>query len=150
MNQQIKHLITVVITLLITVFLAVLSYSSGSRGYEFPQITALVALGIATILTVMAILPKKALANIDEEKIPWGSVWPMILILTGFSLVMTRLGFVTTSFIAFFVIAYIYSPEGFSLSRVLKTGVVTSIFIGVLYSIFVLLLKVQLPEGVLI
>lgn len=149
MNQHLKHIITVVVTLLMTIALAVLSFSAGSRGYEFPQVTALVSVAIAAVLTLMAILPKKALTNIDEEKIPWGSVWPMMLILIGFLLVMTQLGYISTSFITFFLIAYIYSPEGFSWSRVLKTGLVAAIFIGILYSIFVLLLRVQLPKGVL-
>lgn len=145
-----KHRLTAVATLLVALGLAAISFLPNVPGYEFPQMTALAAVAIATILALLALAPKKPVTTADEEPVPWGSIWPVLLVLGGFLLIMEWLGFFATSFIAFFLIIMIYSPERMCWRRVIKGGAISAIFMGVLYLIFVSLLRVQTPQGVLI
>lgn len=150
MNSYRKHRLTSVGALLVALGLAAASFMPNVSGYEFPQVTAMVAVLIAAILVLLALVPKQPVTAADEESIPWGGIWPLLLILFGFLLVMGWLGFFATSFIAFFLITLIYSPHRVSVRGVLKGAVITGLFLGVLYLIFVTLLQVQVPQGILI
>lgn len=150
MNSYRKHRLTAVGALLVASGLAMASFMPKVSGYEFPQMTALVAVFIAGILLLLALVPKHPVTATDEEAIPWGGIWPMLLILVGFLLVMGWLGFFATSFIAFFLITLIYSPHRLSVRGALKGAVIAGLFLGVLYLIFVTLLRVQVPQGILI
>ncbi|PMR72472.1 tripartite tricarboxylate transporter TctB family protein [Billgrantia endophytica] len=145
-----KHRFTALATLLMAMGLAAASFMPNLPGYEFPQMTALVAVGIAAIMVLLAWVPKQPVTAADEEPIPWGGIWPLILILAGFLWVMEWLGFFATSYIAFFLIILIYSPQRISLRGAIKGAVITGLFLGVLYLIFVALLRVQVPQGILI
>jgi hypothetical protein len=145
-----KHRLTAVGALLVAVGLATASFLPNVPGYEFPQITALVGVGIAAALTLLAWVPAQPATTADEEPIPWGGIWPLLLILVGFLLVMQWLGFFTTSFIAFFLITLIYSPQRISRRGVMRSAAIAALFLGVLYLIFVILLRVQVPQGILI
>ena len=144
-----KHRWTAVATLLVAIGLAAASFMPNISGYEFPQMIALVAVVIATIMVLLAWVPKRPATLADEEPIPWGTIWPLMLILAGFLLVMEWLGFFVTSYVAFFLIILIYSPQRINLRGVIKGAVITGLFLGVLYLIFVTLLRVQIPQGVL-
>ncbi len=150
MTSYRKHRLTAVGALLVAAGLATASFMPNVPGYEFPQITAMVAVVIAAILVLLALVPKQPVIAADEESIPWGGIWPLLLILFGFLLVMGWLGFFATSFIAFFLITLIYSPQRISLRGALKGAVIAGLFLGVLYLIFVTLLRVQVPQGILI
>ena len=101
-------------------------------------------------LALLALAPKRPVTTPDEEPIPWGGIWPLLLILVGFLLLMQWLGFFTTSFIAFFLITLIYSPQRLSVRGAMRSAAIAALFLGVLYLIFVTLLRVQVPQGILI
>lgn len=145
-----KHRLTAVVTLLVVLGMAAVSFMPNVSGYEFPQITAMVAVVIAAILVLLALTPKKPVTTPDEEPIPWGGIWPLLLILVGFLLLMQWLGFFTTSFIAFFLITLIYSPQKVSVRGVIRSAAIAALFLGVMYLIFVTLLRVQVPQGILV
>ncbi|WP_048307558.1 tripartite tricarboxylate transporter TctB family protein [Halomonas sp. PR-M31] len=149
MNDR-RHLLTVIATLLFAIGLAVVSFLPDVSGYKFPQMIALSIVAIAAIMVLLALIPKKPLTKVDEESIPWGSIWPLLLILVGFLVIMERLGFFVTSFIAFFLIVMIYSPQRLGWRGAIKSGVIAAIFMAVLYLVFVSLLSVQTPQGLLI
>jgi hypothetical protein len=150
MNSQRKHRLTAVGTLAGMAGLATASFMPNIPGYEFPQITAMVAVVIAAALVLLALVPKVPATTADEEPIPWGGIWPLVLILVGFLLFMEWLGFFATSFIAFFLIAMIYSPQRISLRGAMRGAAIAALFLGVLYLVFVTLLRVQVPPGILI
>lgn len=145
-----KHRLTTVASLLVAIGLVVVSYMPNLPGYEFPQMIALVAMAIAAVMVLLAWIPKQPATVADEESILWGGIWPLIFILVSFLLVMEWLGFFATSYIAFFLIILIYSPQHISLRGAIKGAVITGLFLGVLYLIFVTLLRVQVPQGILI
>lgn len=145
-----KHRLTAVGALLVAAGLAVISFMPNMPGYEFPQMAAVAAVVFAFILTLLALVPRQPVTAIDEEPIPWGGIWPLLLILFGFLLLMRWLGFFSTSFLAFFLITQIYSPQRITCRGAIRGAAIAALFLGVLYLIFVTLLRVQVPGGILI
>lgn len=147
MNYR-RHHMTVIVTLLVTAGLAFFSFSPDGNGYLFPQIIAGSMVFIALLMLALAFIPSKPITTIDEEPIPWGKIFPTLLILVGFLVVAESLGFFATSFIAFYSIVLIYTPERLKRRQFIKSAAISLGFISVLYLIFVLLLNVQIPHGV--
>ncbi|MCE8023373.1 tripartite tricarboxylate transporter TctB family protein [Billgrantia aerodenitrificans] len=145
-----QHRLTAVGALLVAAGLAVVSFMPNVPGYEFPQMAAIGAMICAAILVLLALVPRQPITTIDEEPIPWGGIWPLLLILFGFLLVMGWLGFFATSFLAFFLITQIYSPQRFHWRGAIRGAGIAALFLGVLYLIFVTVLRVQVPSGILI
>lgn len=146
--NYIRHRMTVIITLLVTAALAFVSFSPSGNGYMFPQIIAGSMVFIALLMVALAFIPSKPITTIDEEPIPWGNIFPTLLILIGFLIVVESLGFFATSFIAFYSIVLIYTPERLNRRQYIKSAVISFSFMAVLYLIFVLLLNVQIPGGI--
>ncbi|MCE8028661.1 tripartite tricarboxylate transporter TctB family protein [Halomonas daqingensis] len=149
MTSHRKHRLTAIGALLAAAGLAVVSFMPNVPGYEFPQMAAIGAVVCAAILVLLAI-PRKPITTVDEEPIPWGGIWPLLLILFGFLMVMEWLGFFATSFLAFFLITQIYTPQRFSWRGALRGAAIAALFLGVLYLIFVTVLRVQVPSGILL
>lgn len=145
-----RHNMTVIVTLFITLILAFLSFSPSGSGYLFPQMIAAAMVFIAVLMAALTFLPKQPITTVDEEPIPWGIIFPTLLILIGFLVVVEWLGFFATSFIAFYSIVLIYTPERLKRRQFIKSAAISFAFMAVLYLIFVLLLNVQIPHGVLI
>lgn len=145
-----RHNMTVITTLLVTIGLAYISFSSDKTGYLFPQIIAVAMVLIALIMVALTFIPKKPITTMDEEPIPWGVIFPTLLVLLGFLVVVEWLGFFATSFIAFYSIVLIYSPERLKRRHYLKSAAISLGFMAVLYLIFVVLLNVQIPHGIFI
>lgn len=148
--SYLKHRLTALFTLFIAAGLAVVSYWSSAPGYEFPKIVALVLIAISLLQVLLAMVPKKPITVANEESIPWGSILPVLLILVIFLLVAEWLGFFISSFIAFSLIVLVYIPERWSWRRVIRSCAIAATFMGVLYAVFVTLLGVQIPQGILI
>lgn len=145
-----RHNMTVIVTLIVTLALAFFSFTAGGSGYLFPQIIAAAMVFIAVIMMALTFLPKQPITTSDEEPIPWGIIFPTLLILIGFLFVVEWLGFFATSFIAFYSIVLIYTPERLKRRQFIKSAAISFTFMGALYLIFVLLLNVQIPHGILI
>lgn len=150
MTTHRKQRVTAIVTLLFTIALVGISFAPNLPGYEFSQMTAIAAAILAAVLAFLTLAPKRPAAPADEDVIPWGMVWPLLLMLLAFLLVMEWLGFFTTSFITFLLITFVYSPQRLSVQRVIRTTAVAVLFMGGLYFIFVVLLRVQVPSGILV
>jgi len=148
--SYLKKNLTEIVTLMITVSLLVVSFTPTGSGYEFPKTVSIIMVSISVILVLMTMIQKKEVATDNGDPIRWGSIWPTLFVLISLLLVVEWLGFFVTCFIAFYLIVMIYSPERLCLRSVVKSGVISVIFIGVLYLIFVSLLNVQIPSGILI
>ncbi|WNK21320.1 tripartite tricarboxylate transporter TctB family protein [Halomonas piscis] len=148
---SVKRHLTSLVTLLIALGLVAASYWPSESGYEFPQIIAIVTAAISAIHLLVTIATRKAHRTESAEAvIPWAGIIPVLLILGGLLLVAERLGFFVTSFMAFSLIAVLYTPGPWSWRRVIRGCAISAIFMGALYAIFVLLLEVQVPKGALI
>ncbi|MEX0730130.1 MAG: tripartite tricarboxylate transporter TctB family protein [Aquisalimonadaceae bacterium] len=149
--SNLRHRLTAAGGFAVSVGLTAVSFSPARpMGYEFPQMTAVTMLVIAAALLLLAFKPGKPVISSNEESIPWRAIWPLLLVLVGFLLIAGTLGYFATSLIAFFLIVLIYSPGPLSWRRAINCGLVSAVFMGVLYLIFVALLNVQVPRGILL
>ena len=80
----------------------------------------------------------------------WVTVIPVLLAFFAYPWAMETLGFYVTAFAVFLFIVSLYAPDGYSPRAVAKRVAVSAAFIGVIYALFALLLRVQTPQGVLI
>ena len=149
MTSQRKHRLTALGALLVSIGLTVISFMPNLPGYEFPKMAAIGAVVFSGMLFLLAIVPRHPVTTIDEDSIPWGGIWPLILILFGFLALMEWLGFFATSYLAFFLITQIYSPQRMSWRGSIRGALVSALFLGVLYLVFVTVLRVQIPSGIL-
>jgi hypothetical protein len=132
------------------------STGESTEGYEFPNLIAVAMFVLAVVLLIQELSAARTsggLEGVEKEEeigaIPWGRLWPGLLIILAYMLLAERLGFLTTSFLAFFSIAALYAPGDLSPHSFLKPGLIAVAFMVALYSVFVLLLQVQLPKGIL-
>jgi hypothetical protein len=75
---------------------------------------------------------------------------PVLAILVGYRWAMEYVGFYTAGFGAFLVIVWLYAPEPTTARAAAKRIAVATAFVGVIFAIFSLLLRVQTPRGFLL
>lgn len=126
------------------------SVHSGRPGYEFPQMIALGMIALSGTLTVLSLKPDNRAVPDAVEPLGLAVIWPTLLVMLGYAFLAPRLGFFISSFLAFLVIALLYSPDRLSFRRVITAVTVSGVFIAVLYVLFVILLRVQMPRGLIV
>ena len=119
--------------------------AEAQEAYVFPRIIALAMCLIAvfTLAFEWANSEGDGIANIS-----WGKLWPALAIFAAYMLISQHLGFYTSSLLAFFSLGVIYTSRDYAASakRCLPISIA---FMAVLYAVFVWLLKVQTPRGIL-
>lgn len=126
------------------------SVYSGRPGYEFPQMIALGMIALSGTLTVLSLKPDKRAVPEAVEPLGMAVIWPTLLVMVGYAFLAPRLGFFISSFLAFALIALLYSPDRLSFRRVATVMMVSGLFITILYVLFVTLLRVQMPRGLIV
>ena len=119
-----------------------------SEAYLFPR---LIGIGMA-IFAVALIVASFFSAAEDQpiQSVPWLVIAPGLAVFVAYLYAVEVLGFYVSAFVAFFAIITIYAPERRSLRGWGNRSCVAILFIGAIYAIFGLLLKVQTPTGVFI
>ncbi len=119
-----------------------------SRAYLFPKVIA-IAMGVLGV--AMLVRSRSAVGAKGESAtaVPWSRLWPVFTILVAYLMLAQHLGFYVTSWLAFASIGIVYSPADTSIVGAKRCLPVSLAFLGVLYLVFVLLLQVQTPRGVL-
>ncbi len=117
---------------------------SNQEAFLFPNVVAAIMVVIA-VLTVVNYFKNNSTEK--SKPIPWLVILPALLIFILYLTFAELIGFYVSSFIAFTAIVMIYMPGRFEISRSLKIALVGLLFMAALYSLFTLLLKVQLPRG---
>jgi len=122
-----------------------------SEAYLFPRIIALTIGLLGLAMTGTTIVAARATA-VDSAAPThgWGKVLPAIAILLGYRWALELVGFYTAAFAAFMVIIWLYAPERASMRGAAKRIAISAAFVGVLFAIFAVLLRVQTPRGFLI
>jgi hypothetical protein len=121
-----------------------------SEAYLFPNLLA----GVLVIVGLLMLLTEGFQTSEDVKPSGFNfevfiKIVPALLIFVAYLLLAEMLGFFATSFLAFVAIGTLYSPED-SVFRAIGLCVISAlVFFTVLYVVFVLLLKVQLPAGLL-
>lgn len=149
-DQTRRPLYTALGTLAVTLLIAWFSVDLDDASYVFPGAIAILMVLLAVAMVIMELKPKAPGSAIDEEAIPWGIILPTLVILLGFLVVVEWLGFFATSFFCFYGIVLIYTRGVPNLPQTVRSGVISLIFIAALYVLFVLILGVQFPRGILV
>ncbi len=138
-------------SLLVSVFLywASSSHGAADSSYVMPRMIATAMIVLSVALLVIS-FTRQAEAEASEASIPWGSIFPALVIFIAYLMLAKTLGFFTTSFLAFVALGLIYAP-GRTTARNAAVCVGSGLaFMVALYVVFVALLNVQLPGGILI
>ena len=122
-----------------------------SDAYLFPRFIALAvgALGLA-ILGSTFLAARTAPSSASDVTRSWTSVVPVLAILVAYRWAMELVGFYAAAFAAFVVIVWLYSPEPTTARTAAKRVAISAVFVGVIFAVFALLLRVQTPRGFLI
>jgi len=125
--------------------------AGASEAYLFPRIIALAVglLGLAVFATTF-VTARSAAAEHAAATRRWGQLLPAIAILLGYRWALELVGFYTAAFAAFIVIVWLYAPERATMPGAAKRIAISAAFVGVLFAIFAVLLRVQTPRGLLI
>lgn len=143
------HLIAPVAVLVVSAAMYSASALGDGGGYEFPTLIAVIMCLLGAGMLVQALKRGRAAGDPRPAGVPWGSVLPGIALFFGYLLLMQWLGFFTTSFLVFLVIALLYAPGAPTGASIGRIAGVAGVFTATLYGVFVLLLQVQFPRGVL-
>ena len=144
-----NNLIASIAALMVSVVLYVVSAGGEGGGYEFPALIGLVMCGLAAGMLAYELGPGRRSKGEASGRIPWGSVLPGLVLFVAYLFLIERLGFFVTSFLVFLVIAALYAPGPQSPNRIARTAGIAGVFTATLYTVFVLLLQVQFPQGLL-
>ena len=130
--------------------IALYALAGESEAYLFPRIIALAVglLGLAIIGTTFVTDRAPATDSAAPTR-GWGTVVPAIAILIGYRWALELVGFYTAAFAAFIVIVWLYAPERATARVAAKRVAISAAFVGVLFAIFAVLLRVQTPRGFL-
>ncbi len=139
---------------LCTLLLALALYVSGAlpenqEAYTFPNLVAIVMCLLAVTLLISEWKNRHQKSSTPPAPLSWSRLITALLIIVVYLYVVDILGFYITSWLAFLCLASLFAPEVQSLSTLVKPLLISFAFIGVLYSVFALLLQVQTPRGLL-
>lgn len=133
--------------LAVAIALCIAGFSgSNQEAFLFPNVVAVIMVIIAAFTVLNSRKPDQKQTT---QSIPWMLVMPAIIIFIAYLALAETVGFYSSSFIAFVVLVSIYMPGTLNLKRVARIVMTGLIFMGGLYCLFSLLLKVQLPRGFL-
>ncbi len=126
------------------------SSASSPEAYLFPRLisSGMAALAIAILASTWG-RPAEGRQPV-RPSVPWPTLIPVLLVFVMYLWAMEAVGFYVAGFAAFVLIVSVYAPDPFSPKAIMKRVAVSVVFIGILYSIFALLLRVQTPRGVLV
>lgn len=138
-----------VAALCIALGLYVLGYFvDNEEAYLFPRLISIGMAVFAVALLVGSFSPATVVESVAP--VPWLTIVPALAVFLAYVSLAEEVGFYATAFCAFFVLISIYAPERGSVRGWLNRFAVTCLFIGAMYCVFALLLKVQTPQGFLV
>ena len=127
---------------------ALAATADNPEAYLFPRL-----IGIGMALLAIVLLAETFVAGAEHEDrapVPWLTIAPGIAVFAAYLYAAEALGFYVAASLVFFCLITVYAPERSSVRGWVKRLSVTVVFIGAMYAVFGLLLKVQTPRGVFI
>lgn len=122
-------------------------FQENSEAYLFPAVVA----GAMLCFSLISLAREAFDLCLDDfQPFPWQRQLPVIgMMAAGVALIET-LGMYTTAFLILVLISYWYSPQERAAIRWVKSLAMAVGFTLVMYGLFSLLLRVQVPRGLLI
>jgi hypothetical protein len=120
--------------------------SNTPKAYFFPQMLALAMLAMGAAMLVMD-FRSSGKRQATWSATQWYKIWPGMLVLVVFMAIAEQVGFYVSSWLAFTSIGVLYAPAGARLATAKRCVPIALVFLGVLYLVFWMLLRVQLPHG---
>ena len=136
-----NNTISVIFGLVFSSILVFFSFSGNSEAYLFPKIISSSMLLLAILSLIYFFVEKKE--NLTELNIK--KLYPYLVSILIFVLLGQNFGFYLTLTILFAVNCFIYSKKK-NLRTSLEILITTLIFIPIMYLLFSILLKVQVPR----
>jgi len=144
-----QHLIPAIIILSLAMVVAYLSFTrEPAEAFLFPRMISAVMLFLSTWNFVRALLGMARVGEGISFKIVL-NIAPGIIIMSAFVFFAAKfLGFYVASFFAFLCVYSVYDPAShLAISSWVRRISITVVFMGIIYGLFTLLLKVQTPRG---
>ncbi|HMA68017.1 MAG TPA: tripartite tricarboxylate transporter TctB family protein [Desulfosalsimonadaceae bacterium] len=137
-----------IILLIFSCIIYITSLSFSPQAAVFPKALAII-LGALSVIYILQVIRKKVKPQ-NLENYPIGRVVFFLIALVAYFYFLRILGFYTTSGLYFLFATLILCGNNLT-----KKNIVISVasgigFIGLLYFLFTVLLKVQIPRGILI
>lgn len=144
-----RNRVAAIAVLAVSALLYVASIAGEGGGYEFPTLIALVMGLLGAGLLAHALSPGRSADGERAASVPWGAILPGLALFVAYLFAMQWLGFFVSSFLVFLAIAVLYAPGKQTIATVGRIAGVGGLFTAALYAVFVLLLQVQFPQGLL-
>lgn len=149
--SRMQHIIPSGIIALVGIWVAWISYTQQpSEAFLFPRLISTVFVALALWTFLKALLGwSKVGRGISLHMI--SNLAPgLIVALVYIFWAAKTLGFYTSTTIAFFILVSLYDPAPHSAAQSwIKRALITAVFMGVMYGLFALLLKVYTPREIL-
>lgn len=147
-------LLAVFAVLLSVMFTVAVFWNTDADVYFFPRIVSGFMLLLALVQWVGVIIKtfkdKKPVDTPAASQFAWSALLPRLMVGTGYVLIIKRLGFYTSSLLAFVIITLIYGKcKALDIRALSYKIIVGLIFVAILYALFWKLLNVRIPIGVL-
>jgi hypothetical protein len=120
--------------------------------YQFPILIGGAMVVLALFMLADVVMRKRAgvVATVEAEPLPLASMWPAFAVMAGYLLLLEPLGFYSTAFLAFLALSTVYARAApFDPARLALRAVYGFVFVATLYVVFALVLRAQLPAGLL-
>lgn len=125
------------------------SGAANAQAYVFPKLLAATMIVLAIAMTV-ADWSARVGQQDTPIAIPWSKLWPALVIFVLYMAAAQPLGFYLASWLAFAAIGIVYSPAESNIASAKRCVPIAFAFLLVLYGVFVVLLRVQMPKGVML
>ncbi|MGI9356518.1 MAG: tripartite tricarboxylate transporter TctB family protein [Rhizobiaceae bacterium] len=149
-SNRMQHLVPAFIILGLATIVTWLSFTQQpAEAFLFPRIIAVVFMLLAVWNFIRAATGLARVGRGIEKQDAVNLLPGLIVMLVLVFWAAKALGFYVSSTIAFFVVYSLYDPASYSGAKDwLKRAVITAAFMGVIYTLFALVLQVQTPRGI--
>lgn len=137
-------LLTAILVFLIACFLLWLC-----TGHENPEVYLFPSFISMALVALSALSLGRELMGFGTElkSVPLLRLLPALVIIVAYVMAVEYFGMYSSSLVALFLIALLYHPGENLVQRIANSALVSVGFIGVMYVLFSVLLKVQAPRG---
>ncbi len=112
--------------------------------YLFPFMVSIALFALSALALGRDLM---GLGGHDVQPVPMLRLLPMLVIIVAYVLAIELVGMYSSSLLALFLIVFIYHPSEQLMSRLSSSALIAAGFIGLMYVLFSILLKVQTPRG---
>lgn len=142
-----RFLVAALVALIAATIFKLSYFQENPEAYLFPSIVG----GAMLLMALISLFREAFDVCVDDfQGFPFRRQLPAIVLMTAGVLALEELGMYSTCFLVLLLVSAWYSPQQNLPKRLLNSFLFSAGFIGFMYLLFSLLLKVQVPRGWLI